>query len=169
MHRWQEDPTMDAPDGHAWMRPAPEDCPNCPCHTTRVCEAELWPQATRPTTPDGSPLAEPCPCWDAAEQHTEQRIVTITIAGDQSGHPTAARYELAIAGGRILFTEAVFLAVRDDHKQLHEPVRMLLFPARDTTPADEIVTDNTGARWVQNLDVSYAGRPVRITGWWASS
>lgn len=63
MTRWVEDPSLEAPDGHRWMRPVPDDCPNCPCHTARVCTNQLWAQAGIPTYEDGRMFAEPCPCW----------------------------------------------------------------------------------------------------------
>jgi hypothetical protein len=62
MTRWTEDPSLEAPDGHMWMKPAPEDCPNCLCHTDRVCTGGLWMQAGRPTNADGTPYTRPCPC-----------------------------------------------------------------------------------------------------------
>ncbi|WP_155353087.1 hypothetical protein [Acrocarpospora macrocephala] len=37
MTRWI-DTGMDAPDGHAWRRPAPDDCPDCDCCTAALCE-----------------------------------------------------------------------------------------------------------------------------------
>lgn len=39
MTRWIDDPTLEAPDGHRWVKPAPDDCPNCGCCTARLCEA----------------------------------------------------------------------------------------------------------------------------------
>lgn len=66
MTRWVEDPSIDAPDGHHWERPAPDDCPNCPCHTARVCTGKLWRLASRPANADGTPYSEPCPCEAAA-------------------------------------------------------------------------------------------------------
>ncbi|QKW06660.1 hypothetical protein HUT18_09845 [Streptomyces sp. NA04227] len=62
MTGWTEDPSMDAPDGHRSERPAPDDCPNCPCHTARVCAQRAWAEAHRPTYPDGTPYTKPCPC-----------------------------------------------------------------------------------------------------------
>ncbi|MEU8542960.1 hypothetical protein AB0C52_23740 [Streptomyces sp. NPDC048717] len=60
--RWTEDTSLEAPDGHRWMKAAPDDCPSCPCHTERVCTGKLWSMATRPETTDGTPHQEPCPC-----------------------------------------------------------------------------------------------------------
>lgn len=68
MTRWIEDPSLEAPDGHVWAKPAPADCSNCPCHTARVCEAHAWGQAERPTYEDGTPYTEPCPCETAASR-----------------------------------------------------------------------------------------------------
>lgn len=62
MTRWIEDPSLEAPDGHVWARPAPDDCPDCPCHTLRVCEQRAWAEAHQPTNPDGTPYTKPCPC-----------------------------------------------------------------------------------------------------------
>ncbi len=67
MNRWIEDYSFEAPEGHRWERPAPEDCPRCPCHTARVCRAAAWSRATRPETADGSPYTAPCPCEGAGE------------------------------------------------------------------------------------------------------
>lgn len=67
MTRWSEDPSIPAPDGHHWARPAPEDCPNCPSHTARVCEQQRWAEAERPVYDDGTPYTEPCPCETAAQ------------------------------------------------------------------------------------------------------
>lgn len=62
MTNWIEDTSLEAPEGHKWMKPAPDDCPNCPCHTLRVCDGGLWMQAERPRNPDGSLYTVPCPC-----------------------------------------------------------------------------------------------------------
>lgn len=66
MTEWIEDASLEAPDGHRWERPAPEDCPHCPCHTARVCDRRLWSMATPPTNPDGTAYLQPCPCQEAA-------------------------------------------------------------------------------------------------------
>ncbi|MBW1600877.1 hypothetical protein JJV70_01920 [Streptomyces sp. JJ66] len=66
MSRWIEDASIPAPDGHYWARPAPDDCPGCPCHTARVCDRRDWTRASRPTHPDGTPYTEPCPCEHTA-------------------------------------------------------------------------------------------------------
>lgn len=66
MTRWIEDSAIPAPDDHQWQRPVPDDCPNCPCHTTRVCEHRAWAQADRPTHAAGTPYTKPCPCETAA-------------------------------------------------------------------------------------------------------
>ncbi len=68
MTRWIEDPSLEAPEGHTWMKPAPDDCPNCPCHTARVCEGQAWGSAERPAYEDGTPYTEPCPCETAARR-----------------------------------------------------------------------------------------------------
>lgn len=68
MTKWIEDPTLEAPDGHKWMKPAPDDCPDCPCHTLRVCERKLWMHAKQPMNPDGSIFRAPCPCEAAHER-----------------------------------------------------------------------------------------------------
>lgn len=65
MVNWIEDTSLEAPEGHKWMKPAPDDCPNCVCHTLRVCRGELWLLAERPTYPDGRAYTEPCPCETA--------------------------------------------------------------------------------------------------------
>jgi hypothetical protein len=65
MTRWIEDGSLEAPEGHKWMKPAPDDCPNCVCHTARVCDGGLWLQATRPTNADGTAYTKRCPCEEA--------------------------------------------------------------------------------------------------------
>ncbi|RPK54226.1 hypothetical protein EES44_30420 [Streptomyces sp. ADI96-15] len=59
MAQWVENYSLEAPEGHRWERPAPEDCPRCPCHTARVCRVEPGHPAE---TADGAPYAAPCPC-----------------------------------------------------------------------------------------------------------
>lgn len=66
MTKWIEDGSLEAPDGHRWMKPAPDDCPNCPCHTARVCRGELWALASAPVNPDGTAYTAPCPCREGA-------------------------------------------------------------------------------------------------------
>jgi hypothetical protein len=34
---WEPDYSLDAPEGHLWVKPAPEDCPDCSCCTARLC------------------------------------------------------------------------------------------------------------------------------------
>lgn len=77
MMDWIEDQTMEAPDGHRWMKPAPEDCPSCPCHTARVCSAKLWAVATPPQNPDGTPYTERCHC---EAMDTAQRVLRDAMA-----------------------------------------------------------------------------------------
>lgn len=62
MTKWVEDSSLEAPEGHRWMKPAPEDCPSCSCHTARVCRTARWGDATAPTYSDGSPYLKACPC-----------------------------------------------------------------------------------------------------------
>lgn len=38
MTKWIPDHTLDAPEGHTWMKAAVENCPNCPCCLKRLCE-----------------------------------------------------------------------------------------------------------------------------------
>jgi hypothetical protein len=66
MTRWVEDASLEAPDGHRWVKPAPDDCPKCPCHTARVCDRRDWSNATPPTYPDGTAYLKPCPCREQA-------------------------------------------------------------------------------------------------------
>lgn len=60
--QWVEDPSLEAPEGHRWMRPAPEDCPDCLCHTARVCRTARWGECTPPQNADGTPYLKACPC-----------------------------------------------------------------------------------------------------------
>lgn len=68
--RWIEDPSLEAPDGHRWLKPAPE-CPNCVCHMDRVCRAQEWTKAwatgLHPRNADGTPYTKPCPCEEGAK------------------------------------------------------------------------------------------------------
>lgn len=33
-----EDASFEPPDGHRWLKAAPEDCPNCTCCSARLCK-----------------------------------------------------------------------------------------------------------------------------------
>ncbi|MGV9271495.1 hypothetical protein ACWDRR_43415 [Kitasatospora sp. NPDC003701] len=55
MTRWIDDPSLDAPDGHTWQRPAPDDCPDCDCCTARLCA-----QAAQDTDPVTGTQGIPC-------------------------------------------------------------------------------------------------------------
>ncbi|MCR8947148.1 hypothetical protein NW249_34235 [Streptomyces sp. OUCMDZ-4982] len=64
---------MDADDSYFYEPFGPvyepvgmENCPNCPCHTSRVCTGAQWAQAVPPAYADGRPYTEPCPCQIAA-------------------------------------------------------------------------------------------------------
>lgn len=35
---WIPDYTMEAPEGHVWLKPPPDDCPNCECCTAKLCQ-----------------------------------------------------------------------------------------------------------------------------------
>ncbi|MFI6689929.1 hypothetical protein [Streptomyces sp. NPDC050485] len=48
------------PFGPDYVRPTSEDCPNCACHTRRVCDGFQWHRAEQPTYSDGTPYEEPC-------------------------------------------------------------------------------------------------------------
>lgn len=66
MTNWTPDYSLDAPDGHVWLKPQAEDCPKCPCHTAVVCTGGLWNMAGTPTYKDGTPYRESCVCQTAA-------------------------------------------------------------------------------------------------------
>lgn len=69
--RWEPDYTLQAPEGHTWMRQAPEDCPRCGCCTKTLCDTATerglacsWYVDKEPGTADVSD----CPCGRAAEE-----------------------------------------------------------------------------------------------------
>ncbi|MFJ5785495.1 hypothetical protein [Streptomyces hydrogenans] len=76
MTSWVEDHSLEAPDGHVWMRPV-DDCPNCPCCTRRLCSEAA--ERTDPVTgktgipcswlvgPDAFDTVRNCPCESNGE------------------------------------------------------------------------------------------------------
>lgn len=36
--KWVLDYSLEAPDGHVWLKPGPEDCPGCSCCTAALCQ-----------------------------------------------------------------------------------------------------------------------------------
>jgi hypothetical protein len=77
--QWVDDPTLDAPDGHRWVRPV-DECPDCPCHMAPVCTQRRWSEAVMPTYPDGRPIhTAPCPC-----EQRDQKRAAAPAAGEES-------------------------------------------------------------------------------------
>ncbi|MFJ3097955.1 hypothetical protein [Streptomyces hydrogenans] len=62
MTRWIEEAELEAPDGHRWMRLAPDDCPDCTC-----CSARLCAQAKQQRDPMTGEPGVPC-TWLAPSQ-----------------------------------------------------------------------------------------------------
>ncbi|RMI44422.1 hypothetical protein [Streptomyces triticirhizae] len=163
MTRWIEDPALEAPDGHRWVRPAPDDCPACPCHTLRTCEGHQWHLATPPAYGDGAPYTEPCPCEQAATP--EPRTITVTLGGTTRTVPVNLHRrgwllgQLTTADGR---DGAVFAADVDGRTVR---VRARFEPATDGTPAADRCTDSAGTQWVLARRVSHGAQFGTITGW----
>ncbi|MFF8619111.1 hypothetical protein [Streptomyces sp. NPDC015350] len=155
MTRWIEDPSLDAPDGHRWVRAAPDDCPHCPCHTARTCEALAWRRASRPTSPDGTPCTEPCPC----ETREEDRELTVTVQVADTEHVVAARYRLGA-----LFTDRIWEGVPHDGRKAVGPVRLVMaLVPRDLGGPGSITVDSLGREWIQDPYSSHGGVKYRIT------
>lgn len=99
MTRWIEDPTLDAPDGHAWMKPAPDDCPNCDCCTAALCEkavrlvAECWIYLSGADDETVKRVRE-CPCDRAPGTPAHQINELLKQAED--GTITDAQYTAAV-------------------------------------------------------------------------
>ncbi|MDH6131941.1 hypothetical protein P3T37_001315 [Kitasatospora sp. MAA4] len=64
MTTWSEDSTLDAPDGHRWMRPGPDACAGCDCCTRRLCEraAALGIPCDCVAHPQDRAAVAGCPC-----------------------------------------------------------------------------------------------------------
>ncbi|MFB4197746.1 zinc finger domain-containing protein [Streptomyces carpaticus] len=157
--RWVEDASLPAPDGHTWQRPATGDCPNCPCHTARVCEGMLWATAQRPANADGTPYTRPCPCEQAAPA-PEPREVTLTLGG-VTRTVKALYHHHGPGRGQLRTTGCQFAQARPG-----EPARagdMILSPAADDADPAAIAIDDTGARWEPVLTLVTG---TAITGWW---
>lgn len=156
MTRWIPDGTIEAPDGFTWERPAPEDCPNCPCHTARTCEALAWRRAARPTYPDGTPYTEPCPC----EKQEEDRELSVTVWVDGAQHEVSAKYRLGA-----LVTERIWEGVVNDPDGTTAPaplVMALVHP--DVGGRGVTAVDNLGREWTQHPYASHGGVTYLITG-----
>ena len=154
--RWIEDPSLEAPEGHQWMRPAPDDCPNCPCHTLRVCETLAWHRADPPTYPDGTEYDKPCPC----ETREEEREVSATVCVDGAEYVVSATFRL---GG--LVTERIWEGVIADPDGTTAPIPLamvLLHP--DIGGRGDTAVDNLGREWIQHPYASHGGLTYLITG-----
>ncbi|MFB6518726.1 hypothetical protein [Streptomyces sp. NPDC056401] len=163
MAHWIEDPSMDAPDGHRWVRPAPADCEQCLCHTARVCTELRWREAVRPTYSDGTPYTDPCPCERAASV-PEPRTVHIELDGVLREVP-AEYHRSGLLAGR-LRTTRTFRAENPDLGECPKAVSMVLHRPTDATEPRLVVIDGTGTQWVMSFAVQYALQPYRITGWY---
>lgn len=57
---------LEDPEGHRWVRPRSEECPDCPCCRAFVCERREWQLFPSPETRPGVP----CPCEWAYREET---------------------------------------------------------------------------------------------------
>lgn len=159
---WIEDPYLDAPEGHTWMRPAPEDCPHCPCHTARVCDSLLW-HLSRPENPDGTPYTEPCPCRTREESRPHN--VSVTVGG------TTYVVGADLFRGTLV-TDAVWDGVATDPDTGQPaPVPLALVLANAEYVGSDLdnqprVADPLGreVEWVQIPGTVYNGVHYKITG-----
>ncbi|MFF3159161.1 hypothetical protein [Streptomyces sp. NPDC057910] len=128
------------PFGPEYVRPTPEGCPNCPCHTRRVFDGFQWLRAERPTYSDGTPYDEPCPCEEAAAEPVD-RTVMIELDGILRAVP--ARYHRSgLLAGRMV-TARVFSAEAAELGECPVPVPMGLYHPREDTDPRLIVIDST--------------------------
>jgi hypothetical protein len=177
MTRWIEDPSLDAPDGHLWVRPAPEDCPRCPCHTAIVCDSLLWRQADQPTHPDGTEYTEACPC----EQAEEERPYNVAVTVDGQQYVVGATFWCgSLRTERVWDGIAIELyperpsddATTEPDEVIHAPVPLamvLALPqAIGTAHADQPRSADPfgrdGLEWVQFPDALHDGTRYVITG-----
>ncbi|MFB7475577.1 hypothetical protein [Kitasatospora sp. NPDC056184] len=143
-------------DGPEWVRPAEPDCPDCPCHTLRVCVGKVWHLAW--------PRHEGCPCEKAAvaaDTPPATRQVTVTVGGVT--RTVTAQAPTVGFGAGLLLTPRVFLAADDTGGPV--TVAMVLTAATDRTPADQVALCEMGRRWAIRLTASHGGAQVRISGW----
>lgn len=156
MTRWIEDPSLEAPDGHRWVRAAPDDCPTCPCHTARTCEALAWRRAERPAYPDGRPYTESCPC----EKQEEDRELSVTVWVNGSQHEVSAKYRLGA-----LVTERVWEGVAHDRRETTNPAPLLMALVHPDVGGHGVTAvDSLGRKWTQHLYASHGGVTYLITG-----
>lgn len=153
------------PFGPEYVRPRTADCPNCPCHTQRVCTEFQWFRAERPTYSDGSPYDRPCPCEQAVAKPLDR---TVAIELDGILQMVAAQYHrTGLLVGRML-TERVFRAESPELGECPVPVPMGLFrPKQDTDPR-LIVIDSAGEKWAMGFSAQHNLQRYRITGWHAT-
>ncbi|MFF2653579.1 hypothetical protein [Streptomyces sp. NPDC058045] len=144
-------------DGPEWVVPQPADCPNCPCHTARVCQGRLWHRAW--------PQHRGCPCEAAAvAADTPPATRTLTISLGGITRTVTAQAPAVGVGAGFLLTPRCF-AASGGHLAASVVVPMVLAPAPETAPADQVTVDEHGTRWAIRLTASYGGAEVRIHGW----
>lgn len=152
-------PTVDAGDEHAWARVV-TDCPNCPCHTARVCDSGRWPEASRPTRADGTPHHGPCPCEEEA-RIPEPRRLTLTFKGI-TRTVDAEYHRHGVMRGHLRVLGYPFRAEPADGAAAGR-CGMVLARARVMRTA----RDDYGETWQVTTRASVGGRPAVITDWWA--
>ncbi|MGX2996186.1 hypothetical protein JNUCC64_18195 [Streptomyces sp. JNUCC 64] len=155
MTRWIDDPSLEPPDGHRWVRAAPDDCPSCPCHTARTCEALAWRRAGRPSYPDGTPYTEPCPC----ERREEERDLSVTVWVGGVQHEVTATYRHGA-----LITERIWQGVTPDRQETTALVRLAMALVRPDIGGHGVTaTDSLGREWTQHPYASHDGVTYLIT------
>ena len=87
MTTWTPDHTLDAPDGHVWLRGGPDDCPGCGCCTRRLCERAAQVQGfTRPDLVG----AVGVPCEYVAASGDRERVSGCPCTAQLPVNPTPA-------------------------------------------------------------------------------
>lgn len=77
MTGWVPDLTLDAPDGHTWMKPPSEDCPDCDCCTARLCmEADRRGAHCAMVMERGPGVMDvaSCPCGDRVVERVRESV-----------------------------------------------------------------------------------------------
>lgn len=99
--RWVEDHSLEAPEGHRWMKPAPNDCPNCPCCTLALCQkatatlGECFMYLGSNADDQVRDAVWDCPCQLA--EGTGLRAIYDLAAKANAGELSEADYQIAVA------------------------------------------------------------------------
>lgn len=77
MTDWVPDHTLDGPDGHTWMKPLSENCPNCDRCTARLCmEADRRRRHCAMIVDRGPGVQDVagCPCGNLVIEETRESV-----------------------------------------------------------------------------------------------